>query len=189
LNGTAARVIAKLREYGLSRIILACLMFGLSQAASADIQASGRATLGGAPVTWSTASAKLARSIGVEAPLSLVMFTFSPMVAGNSVSEEQWAKEAGRQGTDIATIKLILGPDVYVTKEGDLASCTMVAIDEGLCGKARTLTVAQRAAAAQSILEQSRRCRWIGFDEGLNATASRAAGAEAFTLWVAADCR
>ena len=173
----------------MRRMILACLLVGLSQAALADVRASGRATLGGAPVTWSTANAKLARSMGVEAPLSLVMFTFSPMVTGSSVSEEQWAKEAARQGTDVATIKMILGPDVHVTKEGNLAMCTMVAIDEGLCGKARSLTVAQRAAAAQSILEQSRRCRWVGFDEGLNAVASRAAGAEAFTLWVAADCR
>ena len=127
--------------------------------------------------------------MGVEAPLSLVMLSFSPMVAGSTVSEAQWAKEAARQGTDVATIKMILGPDVYVTQEGNLAACTMIAIEKGLCGKARTLTVAQRAAAAQSILDQSKRCRWVGFDEGLHARASQAAGAQEFTLWVAADCR
>jgi len=131
----------------------------------------------------------MARLMGVEAPLSLVMFTFSPMLAHSSVSEAQWAKEAARLGIDVGTAKVILGPDVDVSRDGNLAMCTMAAIAEGLCGKARTLTVAQRAAAAQSILDQSKRCRWVGFDEGLNVRVSRAAGAEAFTLWVAADCR
>jgi len=174
------------------RGLLAGLLIGMLWQAGpvgAEVQRSGKARLGDMPVAWSTLKARTARAEGVVAPLSLILFTFSPMTKGSSVSEAQWAKEAARQGTDVATIKMILGSAVYVTREGNLASCTMGAIEKGLCGKARNLSVADRVQTAKSILEQSGTCRWGGFDEALHRRLAYQNGAADHTLWVVADCR
>lgn len=170
------------------RRALACvLLAGLGQPALAD--ASGRATVEGAPVSWGAASDDLALALGVAPPLSLIMFTFSPQVASAAVSDEEWAREAARQGTDVRTIRIILGSSVYVTEEGNLASCTMFTIEAGTCGAVEILSIEGRAAAARSILEQTGQCRWTGFDPALHDRAAYRAGAESATLWIAADCR
>lgn len=172
------------------RKALACVLIAcLGQQAMADVSASGRATVGGAPVSWGAVSDDLAGSLSVVAPLSLIMFTFPPQVASAAVTEEQWAREAARQGTDVRTIKMILGPSVWVDADGNLASCTMSAIESGRCGAVKVLSIESRAAAAQSILEQTGQCRWMGFDPALNDRATSMAGAASATLWVAADCR
>jgi hypothetical protein len=172
--------------------ILAGLLIGMfwqSGPALAEAKISGRASLGNMPVSWSSVGARTARQMGVAAPATLIMFSFSPMTTGTSVSEAQWAKEAARLGVDVATATHLLGSSVYVTKAGNLASCTMGAIEKGFCGRPTTLSVTQRAAAAKSIVEQTGRCTWTGFDEGLNARLASELGAGDHTLWVAADCR
>jgi hypothetical protein len=172
--------------------LLACMLIGMlwqSGPVGAEVQRSGKARLGDMPVAWSTLKTRIARSEGVAAPLSLILFTFSPMTKGSSVSEGQWAKEAARLGIDVATTKMILGTSVYVTRDGNLASCTMGAIQKGLCGTAQRLSVAERVQAAKSILEQSGACRWSGFDEALHSRLAYQNGAADHTLWVAADCR
>jgi hypothetical protein len=173
----------------MKRTCACFLVFCLGQQALAGVTASGHATVGGAPVSWSTVSDEVAQSLGVEPPLSLIMFTFVPQVVSPAISDAQWASEAARQGTDVATIKMILGRSVYVTVEGHLASCTTFAIEAGSCGEVEVLSVPSRAAVAQSILEQSGECRWIGFDPALHERAAYQAGAEFASLWVAADCR
>jgi hypothetical protein len=172
--------------------LLMCLLVGIvcqSGSAWAEVQRAGKAMLGGMPVSWSTLKTRTARAEGVAAPLSLILFTFAPLTKGPSVSAAQWAKEAARLGIDVATAKMILGSSVYVTRAGNLASCTMGAIEQGLCGKVQTLSVARRVEAARSILEQSGKCRWSGFDEALHERLAYRNGAGDHVLWVAADCR
>lgn len=179
---------AKPLEQPMRRTLACLLALCLSQPALAE-KASGRAMVGEMPVSWGTVSGKMARSAGVEPPLSLTMFTFPPQVAGSAVSEAQWAREAARHGTDVATMKMILGSSVYATKDGRLASCTMFAIKKDLCGQVRSLSLESRAKAAQKILERSGKCRWTGFDPALHERMAQRAGAGSATLWVAADCR
>lgn len=154
-----------------------------------EARTSGRAKLGGQDVAWSTVDKSIAKSAGVERPLSLILFNFPMQLATKPVSEAQWEKEAKRQGVDVSTLKVMLGTSVYVTKNGTLASCTMNAISKGLCGKARTLPLESRVEAARSILEQSGKCKWVGFDTNVHKTMATLTGAEEVTLWVAADCR
>lgn len=170
--------------------LLACLLaLLLAGPALAEIRASGKAMAGGTPVSWMTLNSKMARSAGVGRPLSLILFTFETKVKSAAVSEAQWAAEAARQGVDIATLKMILGRSVYVNKAGHLASCTMSAIEKGFCGEFSSLSVENRAQIARSILEQSGKCRWTGFDPDLHNRLAQQNGAASSTLWVAADCR
>ena len=157
--------------------------------AQAQAQVSGRALVDGAPVSWGSVSADDARGAGVAAPLSLLMFTFPVKVAGSAVSEADWQREAALHGTDIRTLRMILGDAVYLAADGRLASCTMKAISDGLCGKPRILSVETRSNVARTILEQSGKCAWTGFDAALHQRMAQSAGAEDATLWVAADCR
>jgi hypothetical protein len=156
--------------------------------ALAETKASGKAVAGDVAVSWVTMGGKVARSAGVARGQSLILFSFDPKAAGSSVGQAAWEAEAARHGVSVATLKQILGPSVYVTGDGRLASCTMGAIAKGLCGDHVALSVESRARIAEAVLDQSGKCRWTGFDPGLHSRLAQMNGAASATLWVAADC-
>ncbi len=166
-------------------LLIACLA---ATPVLAETKASGKAMAGDTAVSWVAMNSKIARSAGVARPLSLILFSFDPQARGASVGEAAWAAEAARHGVSVATLKQILGPSVYVTREGRLASCTMGAIEKGLCGDHNSLSVESRAKIAKAVLDQSGKCRWTGFDAGLHSRLAQQNGAASATRWVAADC-
>ncbi|MDD9731994.1 hypothetical protein PVW46_18975 [Mameliella sp. AT18] len=102
--------------------------------------------------------------------------------------EADFEREAKILGVSVQLVKSLNGREAYVNRNGRVAQCTYIAIQNGLCGKRLNLSVSQRAALARKALEQHDRCRWIGFDPAYNAQRS-VAGAQDATLWVKADCR
>jgi hypothetical protein len=121
--------------------------------------------------------------------LTPLMFTFaSTTPVANTITEANWQREAARQGTDVYTLKSILGANVYMSDSGQVATCTAYAIENGACGGPLGLSETDRAAMAQQALAGSPDCRWVRFDPAYHAAIARAAGAGSFTLHVRAAC-
>lgn len=171
--------------------ILACLLAGFLACGpvAAGSAFSGKAVAGDVAVSWMTVTGSVARSSGIAPSLSLIAFVFECGGTGNTVGEEKWAAEAARHGVDVRTLKIMLGNSVYVTSDGELATCTLAATRKGLCGGGSDLTLDRRISIAQSILEQSGKCRWTGFDTQLQDRIVSRAGGDSVMLWIAADCR
>ena len=85
-------------------------------------------------------------------------------------------------------VSVIYGRHPYIHPSGQLASCTMAAVEKGWCGKKLGLSIEQRVQIAKQLLDMTEECRWVGFDPAYNRRASRSLGAEASILNIAADC-
>jgi len=107
----------------------------------------------------------------------------------SGVTDAHWQAEAARHGIPVDEVKSILGNDVYASKRGGVARCTVGAIREGLCGERGFLPVAKRAQLAQQALQAGSGCRWTRYDPAYHASMSGTLGASETTLWVKADCR
>ncbi len=119
-----------------------------------------------------------------------LFFSFTPMdVRAHGVTEANWTTEARKQNLPVESVKRLFNePYIYPSKDGGVASCTGFAIRKGLCGHLKSFSNAERVSMARQALMTSNTCRWVGFDQGYDASMKARAGAEANTLWVKAAC-
>ncbi len=157
-------------------------------AAAAPAQArglKGQAAVGAFQVGWGEYGKQ------PKGPEKTLLFVFShkdPSVA-SGVSEADWAQEAKRQMVDVATLKSVLGRDVYRPAQGGVAICTMGAVKKGLCGKKLGLSERARAEMAGAILAKDGRCAAQGFDAAYHRAMAQALGAVDNILVLRATCR
>ncbi|MGD9919667.1 MAG: hypothetical protein AB7U46_16805 [Paenirhodobacter sp.] len=169
-----------IRGFGLALMLLSALL----QAAQAG-ERRGRATVGDYLVNWGT----MPRPAGERADVLLFTFGWKTGSASTGVSEADWAFEARRQGTDVYTLKTIMGRDVYRPARGGVAVCTMSAVAQGLCGRKLGLSEAERAGIAASVLRADGRCTAAPFDPAFNRRMSNALGAVDQIVVLRATCR
>ena len=148
----------------------------------------GEEQIGDFRVKWRTVDTYEDR---VTEGLTPLVFIFSSNVPqpDNGVTEDDWIKEAARLGMSVEMTKsTIHGGSAYKGPDGNLRTCTISAIQRGLCGRKLGLSIDQRTSMAKTLLDSSDKCQWVGFDARYNALASVQAGAEQFTLHVPAKC-
>lgn len=160
------------------------LLGALPQAAQAG-ERRGQATVGDYLVGWLT----MPRPAGERADVLLFTFVWKDPVPSRGVSEADWAFEAQRQGTDVFTLKQIMGREVYRPARGGVAICTASAVAKGLCGRKLGLSEAKRAEIAASVLRVDGRCTAAPFDPAFNRRMSNAAGAVDQIVVLRAKCR
>lgn len=145
----------------------------------------GQATVGDYRVGWGT----MPRPAGERADVLLFTFVWKDPVPSRGVSEADWAFEAQRQGTDVYTLKTIMGREVYRPARGGVAICTVSAIAKGLCGRKLGLSETKRAEIAASVLRVDGRCTAAPFDPAFNRRMSNAAGGVDQIVVLRAQCR
>ncbi len=151
-------------------------------------RAGGEATLGGFNVRWSPIPALKSRVPTGHTPLIFTFTNLKPTYS-KGVTEADWERRAQKTGMAVSDLKNFMGESAYKGPDGELRVCTYFAIQKGLCGKKLGLSVQKRAAMAQSVLAQSDRCQWIGFDPNYHRLNAHQLGAENATLHVAASCK
>jgi hypothetical protein len=146
----------------------------------------GNAIVGDYNVNW----VELGQSRSGNLTPLIFFFSWANPSQNNNITKADWDREAARLNVDLYTLrKVMLKGEVYKTKQGNLAGCTYMAIEKGLCGRKLGLSVAERASIAQDLLSRDASCKWVGFDAAYNASMSRRAGADNMSLHVKADCR
>lgn len=145
----------------------------------------GQASVGDYLVSWIT----MPRPAGERADVLLFTFVWKDPVPSRGGSEADWAFEAQRQGTDVYTLKTIMGREVYRPARGGVAICTVSAIAKGLCGRKLGLSETKRAEIAASVLRVDGRCTAAPFDPAFNRRMSNAAGGVDQIVVLRAKCR
>lgn len=167
-------------SFALLLTLAACSSGG----ASMSLRPEGATQIGDQRISFSRAPSKDENGL---TPLFFSFMSAKPRKSG--VTDTHWQAEAARHGISVDEVKSILGNDVYASKRGGVARCTVGAIREGLCGERDFLSVAKRVQLAQQALQAGSGCRWTGFDPAYHASMSGPLGASETTLWVKADCR
>lgn len=177
----------------MKKIVSAALVGGMCLAgcvsSGSDVKSiKGEAQVDKFSVTWGAIPVFKDRVPKGTTPLIFTFTSLSP-ASNNGVTEQDWLRESEKTGMSVSDLKsVVYGGSAYKGPNGDLRVCTIHAIQQGFCGEKLGLSVAKRAEYARRALKQNSRCQWIGFDPSYNALASHMAGAETFTLHVAAKC-
>lgn len=122
--------------------------------------------------------------------LTPLLFTFSESETRrlNGATEADFEREAKLRGMSVESVKRMLGNDPFFGADGRMRLCTIGAIQERLCKGSRALPLSERVKLAKQIVDRDPKCSWRGFDPLFNRRMSFSAGAEKYTLWIAAAC-